>query len=107
MKEQFLKLSEDAFNPETESFGPLNFSAEPTAPYRTLALMSEHWWRKGQLEKAKQVCFQALQGKYIGSDAAFHHSELEQVVRKILFALERPNQNSSEKQSILELEAIK
>ena len=105
--EQFLKLSEDAFNPETESFGPLNFSAEPMAPYRTLALMSEHWWRKGQLEKAKQVCFQALQGKYIGSDAAFHHSELEQVVRKILFALDLPNQNSSEKQSILELEAIK
>lgn len=103
--EHFLKLSAEAFDPETETFGPVDYSAEPLAPYRTLALMAEYWWGNGQLEKAKDVCIQALQAKYIGPDAIFSHPDLEQTVRKILFSLDLPAQAASKNDEGLELES--
>ncbi|MBT5926187.1 MAG: hypothetical protein HOH33_06180 [Verrucomicrobia bacterium] len=103
--EHFLKLSAEAFDPETETFGPVDYSAEPLAPYRTLALMAEYWWGNGQLEKAKDVCIQALQAKYIGPDAIFSHPDLEQTVRKILFSLDLPAQAASKNDAGLELES--
>ena len=106
-KEAFLRFSEEALDPEIEKFGPVDYSADPMAPYRTLAMMAEHWWRNGQLEKAKQVCIQALQAKYIGPEAVFNHPELEQVVRKILFALDLPTQAAKGIESNLEIEAVK
>ena len=106
-KEAFLRFSEEALDPEIEKFGPVDYSADPMAPYRTLAMMAEHWWRNGQLEKAKQVCIQALQAKYIGPKAVFNHPELEQVVRKILFALDLPTQAAKGIESNLEIEAVK
>lgn len=102
----FLKFSEEALDPEIEEFGPVDYSAEPMAPYRTLALMAEHWWRNGQLEKAKQVCIQALQANYIGPEADFNHPGLEQVVRKILFTLDLPAQAANGTKSNLELQTV-
>jgi spermidine synthase len=104
--EAFLKFSEEAFDPDIEKFGPVDYSAEPMAPYKTLALMAEHWWKNGQLEKAKQVCIQALQANYIGPEAVFNHRELEQVVRKVLFTLDLPSQAANGTESNLEIEAV-
>ncbi|MDG1890609.1 MAG: hypothetical protein P8L18_04800 [Verrucomicrobiota bacterium] len=77
-----------AFDPDLERFGPLDYSVDPLAPYRNRAIMLEHWWVQGQVDKARDVCIQAWKAKYTGPQAVFHYPPLEQVVRKTLFSLD-------------------
>ncbi|XOV69537.1 MAG: hypothetical protein ACFHW5_12545 [Verrucomicrobiota bacterium] len=102
----FQQYSKEAFDPDETLFGPADFSADPLAPHRTLSLMAEYWWRRGQLDRARDICIQAVQARYIGPDATFHDPALERVVRKILFAMDLTAETKNENANQLELESI-
>lgn len=102
----FQQYSAEAFDPDETRFGPPDFSADPLAPHRTLSLMAEYWWRQGQLDKARDICIQAVQAGYIGPEAAFHDPALERVVRKVLFAIDLTSETKNENANQLELENI-
>lgn len=102
----FQQYSAEAFDPDEALFGPADFSADPLAPHRTLSLMAEYWWRQGQLDKARDICIQAVQAGYIGPEATFHDPALERVVRKVLFAIDLTVESKNENANQLELENI-
>jgi hypothetical protein len=102
----FQHYSKEAFDTDETLFGPADFSADPLAPHRTLSLMAEYWWRRGQLDRARDICIQAVQARYIGPDATFHDPALERVVRKILFAMDLTAETKNENANQLELESI-
>ena len=101
----FHQYSTEAFDPDETLFGPADFSADPLAPHRTLSLMAEYWWRQGQLDKARDICIQAVQAGYIGPEATFHDPALERVVRKVLFAIDLTPETKNENANQLELES--
>jgi hypothetical protein len=79
--EQFFEIAGLAFSPEFE-LGPPNYEFDSLAPYRTLGLMIETYWRKGNIPKAWGVCQQAIAGKYLGDDALRRLPVLDLAFRK-------------------------
>ena len=79
--ERFLQLAAEAFAPEFE-WGPPNYEYDLYAPYRTLGLMIETHWRRGNIPEAWEVCKQAIAGKYLGDEALRRLPVLDLAFRK-------------------------
>jgi hypothetical protein len=79
--DRFFEIAGLAFSPEFE-LGPPNYEFDSLAPYRTLGLMIETHWRKGNIPEAWGVCQQAIAGKYLGDDALRRLPVLDLAFRK-------------------------
>lgn len=83
---RFLELAGLAFSPDV-NLGPANYEFDDLAPYRTLGLMIETYWRQGNVPEAWRVCQQAIAGKYLGEDALRRLSVLDLAFRKTLHGM--------------------
>ncbi|MCS1406892.1 MAG: Polyamine aminopropyltransferase [Verrucomicrobia subdivision 3 bacterium] len=79
--ERFFELAGLAFSQDF-GLGPTNYEFDDLAPYRTLALMIETYWRQGNITEAWSVCQQAIAGKYLGNDALQRLPALDLAFRK-------------------------
>lgn len=104
-EDALLRWSTEAFDTDTEMYGPVDYTADPMAPYRTLSLLGQYWWSRGELDKAREICIQALQSQYIGPEAIFHDPMLDLVVRKILFSLDLSAAEKDTSSAPLEIES--
>lgn len=85
-EDRFFELATLAFAPEFD-LGPPNYEFDSLAPYRTLGLMIETYWRRGNIPEAWEVCKQAIAGKYLGDDALLRLPSLDLAFRKTTHAM--------------------
>jgi hypothetical protein len=78
-----LKLGQSAFDPDTNTAGPINFDLDKTAAPRVLRLMIESLWRTGKLPEAWQLCQEAERNRFVGETAKTKDPVLEMTYRKV------------------------
>ena len=79
--EHFLELAERSFDPDAKR-GTVNYDFDELAPYRTLALWIETYWRRGNIIEAWKVCRQAGAGNYLEENAVRQLPALNLAFRK-------------------------
>lgn len=95
--ERFLELAEQSFDPDAER-GAANYDFDELAPYRTLALWIETYWRRRNIIEAWKVCRQAVAGNYLEENAVKQQPALNLAFRKTqraMFLLQNPPPKSS------------
>ncbi len=81
------RLSQEAFDPDVEKGGPLQFTQDPKAPSRILARLADTLWLSGKAADAWELLQDAVKKGHIGTKESLQDSKLIWTYRRIEAAM--------------------
>lgn len=80
------KFAQSAFDPDTNTSGPIRFELDREAPSRVLTRMIESLWRAGEIGDALNLCRQATMQGFAGRSDGMASPVLDMTCRKVIAA---------------------